>query len=134
MNKLKERNSKDISRSSDLTTKVLINPVTETKEIQLFCCIWVLQRRVKEDDSLCRLIKQIASIDLEGNFEMAFVRDQYKHRYSINWPSPPGTCMTLQQTRTQANNSCLGPEICYGPITAQSQIKTHSNTFVIPKR
>ena len=100
MNKLKERNSKDISRSSDLTTKVLINPVTETKEIQLFCCNWVLQRRVKEDDSLCRLIKQIASIDLEGNFEMAFVRDQYKHRYSINWPSPPGTCMTLQQTRT----------------------------------
>jgi len=90
MNKLKERNSKDISRSSDLTTKVLINPVTETKEIQLFCCNWVLQRRVKEDDSLCRFTKQIAFSQSWGEFQNSIrtrsIQTQVHHKLAqLSW-------------------------------------------------
>ena len=33
--------------------------------------------------------------------------------YGINWPGPASTCMARQ-----ANDSWLGPELCYGPIMA----------------
>ena len=39
-----------------------------------------------------------------------------QNKYSINWPGPASTCMTRQQQ--QANDTWLGPELCYGPIMA----------------
>jgi len=55
----------------DLTTKVLMNAGTETKGIDLFFIATGFSN--ESDDSSCRFIKQISSIDLEGKFKMTSV-------------------------------------------------------------